>query len=223
MGAKDTIKTLMNAVPCRATDLVFGWRHRRRWEDKNGLGGLYQRYFNEYLRRAPIADAVAEVIRSADIHAPKIIEFGCSGGNNLKLLHERLSIPFTYCGLDIQEAAIEFARLQFPEDTFYKCSDADLSVLKPKLGRFDIFLAASVLCYLPQKETQAVLDFAAEIADYLVLCDYIERYDLDSGINDGLFLHPFGLMCQKAGFKIVVPAKFPWPGNRHGLFVARSL
>jgi SAM-dependent methyltransferase len=222
MGTKEVIKSLINVVSCRATDIVFGWRHRRRWQDENGLGGLYQRYFNEYLRRAPIADAVAEVIGNEDMNAPKIIEFGCSGGNNLKLLHERLSTPFRYCGLDIQEAAIEFARRQFPEDTFYKCSDTELSILKPKLGHFDIFLAASVLCYLPQKETQAVLDFAAEIADYLVLCDYIERFDLDSGINDGLFLHPFGLMCQKAGFKIVVPARFPWQKNRNGLFVARA-
>ena len=216
------LKKAINAVSCRATDAFFGWRHKRRWLDKQGLGGMHQSYFDEYQARLPVADTIAKLLETEAIGSPYVLEFGCSGGNNLKLLRERTSRPIRYCGLDIQEDAIAFARSAFPNDTFHVCSTEGLAALRPQLQHADIFLLSGVLYYLPQKEAQDVLNFAATIADHLVVCDILERFEQPQGRNDGLFLHPFREMCERAGFCVTDPPQLPQGEDRHGIFLAHA-
>jgi trans-aconitate methyltransferase len=153
---------------------------------------------------------------------PSIIEFGCSGGNNLKLLREMLPDPFEYCGLDISPSAIEFARPHFPDATFFCCAHTDLLVLEGKLSHSNIFLASGVLCCLPQKEVEAVLEFAARIADYIVICEEMGQFYETTGKNAGVFIHPYGLICHQLGLDIVLPPRQLGDGGGYGLFIARS-
>jgi Methyltransferase domain len=222
MSLKDNFRPLLNAISCRYTDIIFGNRHRRFWISKGGRDRLHEVYFDNYLKWRPLAEEIVELIETKGISNPKIIEFGCSGGNNLKLLRGITSMPLEYCGLDIQEDALAFARANFPDATFHKCADTELAELKPKLGHFDIFLISCVSYYIPQKEVQAIFDFAAEVANYVVVHEDLKCFDSPTGENYGLFLHPYRLICRRAGLEIIVPPHSIRKGDRHSVFIARS-
>ncbi len=153
---------------------------------------------------------------------PKIIEYGCSGANNLRLIKNLLP-NYAYCGVDINERAIDFARQQFPDDTFHVCDEDGFSKLVPQLGRYDVFLAFAVLYYIQPSKVQELLVKASHIASYVFICDDLTCFNLPVSRNDGLFLHPFSAMCREAGLEIIIgPIYFNEPGNRHGYFIARS-
>jgi len=222
IGLKQLGKICLKFVSCRATDIFFGARHRKYWA--GGSQANYRTYyFDEYKTRTPIIEELGSLLTANKIDCARIIEFGCSGGNNLRLMREILRQQIEYYGLDIQQEAIEFARKEFPKDNFYVCSDADITFTVDNLPQFDVFLVAGVFVYIPQKEAQIVLNCAAQIADYVLVCDCLDRFDLASGENKGLFLHPYGYMCKHAGLEIIVPPHPLSEGNPYSLFIARSL
>jgi hypothetical protein len=221
MTLKRLAKIGLKFISCRTTDIIIYNKHRRYWSRSSQQN--YKRYFDEYKTRAPIIEELGSLLVRNDIDSAKIIEFGCSGGNNLKLMREILKQEIEYCGLDIQKEAIEFARQEFPNDRFYMCADTNITSITRSLGRFHVFLIAAVLYYIPQREAQIILNCAAEIADYVIICDYLDRFDLVNGENNGLFLHPYRYMCEHAGIEVVITPHALNEGNRHGLFIGRSL
>ena len=208
---------VLRQLPSSATDAFYQWRHKRRWEHDPKV---HEEYFASYQERGPIIDAVIRVLDEHQIAEPRILEFGCSGGNNLRLLRERFDRPVRYCGLDIQERGIAFARQQFPDDEFYASSATTRAEL-PCTGHFDVFLASGVLLYLSQPQAQNVLAMAAQVSDHQVVCDYMERFDLSNGTNNGTFVHPFGAMCAASGLSVAVSPYLPKPTGL-GIFVTKT-
>ncbi len=215
------LKSIVNLVSCRPLDRFFAWRHRRRWLNTEDQGKLHESYFADYQSRRTIGEAIAGVIAAQHLERTRILEFGCSGGNNLRLIRELVTTPVTYCGLDIQPEAIAFAREHFPDDTFRVIRGDEFEELKQTLGQYDIFLVSGVLSYLPQKEAESVFSLAHHVAPNLVVCDVTERFALPVGANDGLFLHPYQRLCSEAGFRVTTPPVSD-PPDRFAVFVARA-
>src|SRR3989304_3103909 len=221
MFLKDVAKTVIDLFPEEMAAGFLAAKHRLWWRTKGSK--LHLAYAQDYKTRSAIVSAVKEVLHRVGRDRARIIEFGCSGGNNLRLMREILPWPVSYLGLDFQPDAIAYARQQYPEDVFHVCDDLGLPDLVPRLGPFDVFIASAVLYYIPLDRAQTVLRCAACLADYVVVCDDLSRFHLASGRNDGLFLPPYAALCRKAGLEIVVSPERPEdPGNRHGYFVARS-
>jgi hypothetical protein len=62
------------------------------------MDGAHLEYFEKYRDRLPFIQAAKDLLDEKAVKVPKIIEFGCSGGNNLRLIRE-LRWPISYCGL----------------------------------------------------------------------------------------------------------------------------
>ena len=151
----------------------------------------------------------------------RVLEFGCSGGNNLRLMRELSDRHIEFVGFDIQPPAIEFAKRQFPHDQFVLGGvDAFLEQKTPR-GYFDLFIASGVLHYLPQSECDAVLAAAARMADRIVICDELSRFNAEEGAVEGLFLHPFKRLCAQNGLIISSDARPMGDASRYGIFSVR--
>jgi hypothetical protein len=62
-------------ISCRATDILFGYKHRFWWTAKGQT--IYKRYYhNEYKTRAPIVEELRSLLIAEEINFAKIIEFG---------------------------------------------------------------------------------------------------------------------------------------------------
>jgi len=222
MLVKKTLWQLINLLPDKAVDQLAGLKHRYWW----GHAGQSQhlRYFQGYRDsgHTALVDAIKSWLEQTGLGHPRILEFGCSGGNKYLLMREQLGRPFSYCGLDLLPEAIGFAKEQFPGVPFRVCDDLQLPFLLQELGHFDLFLAPAVLYYIPPERVLKLLQCAALAADYVLVCDDLRCMDGATGRNDGLFIHPFRAMCQKAGLEILVVQPSLHPGNRHGYFLARS-
>jgi SAM-dependent methyltransferase len=191
-------------------DRLHTLKHRLYWLTEGRK--LYKRYFEDYRSRAETIDQLCEWLSAHSRYELRVLELGCSGANNLRLMRELVPLPITYVGLDIQREAISFARRQFPDDDFVVGDDRDLPRLLQQRGPFDVFIASSVLSYLPEPRCRAVLAEVAPKADVVLVCDVLSRLDEPTGMNDGLFLHPYARLCDEVGLKIV--AKVLHPGNR---------
>jgi SAM-dependent methyltransferase len=222
MSSRQFIKSLLRSISWRPLDVFLARRHQRRWLDKQDQGQLHVGYFADYRSRLPVAEAIAQITLHGKIVQPHIFEFGCSGGNNLRLLREVLPYPIKFTGIDIQEDAIAFAKSHFPEDTFVQTAGNDHEALEKLVGKVDIFLISGVLTYFPQKEAGDLFTLAHRISSYLVVCDVTERFYETKGVNDGLFLHPYKRMIEEAGFRILTPPPDN-PADRFAVFTAEAL
>ncbi|MGB6054841.1 MAG: class I SAM-dependent methyltransferase [Burkholderiaceae bacterium] len=212
-------KVIVKTLSKRTSDLIFSVKHRKTWRSDRHS---HFEYTKEYLTRLPLIQELQKLTAVTNRKRPRIIEFGCSGANNLRLIKTLLP-NHEYCGVDINQRAIDFARQQFPDATFHVCDEDGFSNLASQSGHYDVFLAFSVLYYIRPDKVEDLLIKASFIANYIFICDDLTCFHLPEGRNDGLFMHPFSAMCRTAGLDIIVgPVYFNEPGNRHGYFIARS-
>ena len=218
---KKFLRTAIAMLPAGAANRLHALKHRVYWLTKGGKA--HHMYFDAYKTRSEVLDVLRDWLAAHPRPALKVLEFGCSGGNNLLLLREMMPMPVTCLGMDIQPDAIAFAKAKFPDDTFMVGDDLVLAGRAATLGKFDVFLASGVLSYIPQARCQAVLGHAAQLADLVLVCDELSRFDAAEGDNDGLFLHPYAQMCREAGLEIVVPPVVSRTGHRYSTFLARAV
>jgi SAM-dependent methyltransferase len=220
---KRLLKSVVNCLPASAADKIYACRHRMYWILGKGT------QFHEISRHKPqvqILDVVRDWLKESPRPALRILELGCSDGNNFELLRKGLAIPIRYVGFDIQANAITAARERFPDDTFVLGDDRRLVETAPHCGTFDLFLVSAL--YLPQKRVSDVLSAIASIANFVLVSDYLDRFDCVEGVRDGLFLHPYSRLCRNANLEIVRHPRKTAPhyvdGKRcHDIFLARSL
>ena len=191
----------LDRLPGSVGERLHAIKHQIYWLTKGAK--LHQAYFEDYQTRSEPVVKLLDWLTINPRSDHRVLEFGCSGGNNLRLIREMVSFPIRYVGFDIQPGAIAFADSHFPHDLFIVGDDKALLEQAESLGRFDAFLASSVLCYLPERRCLAVLSMAARVADVVVVCDVLSRIDDATGLNDGLFLHPYSRLCDEAGLQIV--------------------
>ena len=198
---------------------LHAFKHRIYWLTKGSK--LHRVYFDSYQTRSEPIAKIRDWLGANPRPALRVLELGCAGGNNLRLMRELVGVPVRYVGFDIQPAAIAFARSRFPDDLFVVGDDRALLEQVDSLGRFNVFLASSVLSYLPEPRCLDILSMAARTVELVLVCDVLVRIDSPTGRNDGLFLHPYARLCEDAGLRIldrVVP-----PGEReYGTFTARA-
>lgn len=153
----------------------------------------------------------------------RVIEFGCSGGNNLKLMRELIEIPIDFVGFDIQHGAITFAKSEFPDDIFVLGGVDEFLRIGSTIGHFDVFLASAVLHYLPLSDCQSILEAAAKMSDLVVICDDLSRFECEEGVTDGLFRHPFRHLCHAVGLQVVAGPSLKNADTMYSIFAARPL
>jgi SAM-dependent methyltransferase len=213
-------QAMINLLPKRSADAILALKHRHTWRTDQRS---HLTYHEEYATRGELVNELQRWAPASGREHARVLEFGCSGANNLRLMRERGMGRVDYCGLDINAKAIDFARRTHPDARFHVCDDIGFARLAPQLGRFDGFLAFAVLYYIPAARVQSLLQTAAGIADHLFICDDLSRFDAEAGSSGGLFLHPWAAMCREVGLDIVHgPVQSNEAGNRHGFFVARS-
>lgn len=216
---KKLLRQAIASLPVGLVDRLDALKHRLYWLSKGSKA--HHTYFDSYRTRSGVLEVLQLWLAEHPLPALRVLEFGCSGGNNLRLLREMMPMPVVYVGLDIQPSAIEFARKHFPHDEFVVGDDATLARRAASLGRFDVFLASGVLSYLPEARCQSVLAHAAQLAGLVLVCDELSCFDAEEGGNDGLFLHPYARMCGDAGLEIVVPPVASTTGHRYSTFLAK--
>jgi SAM-dependent methyltransferase len=218
----DTLKQKVRRALVRwlpeAANSVLALKHRRSWRHDDDS---HLQYHAQYATRSVLIEELRRWVGQGG--APvRVLEFGCSGANNLRLMRERGLSDVEYCGLDINPNAIAFARRTYPGARFHVCDDLAFSALAPSLGRFDAFLAFAVLYYIPPERVLTLLKAARQSADTVLICDDLSHFDAAAGGNDGLFLHPWAALCREAGLEVVAgPVASTDPTNRHAYFVAR--
>lgn len=217
---KTILRKAIGMLPTGMANRVHAIKHRVYWLTKGG--NAHHTYFDAYKTRSEVLDVLREWLVAHPQSSLRVFEFGSSGGNNLLLLREIMPVPVDYVGVDIQPDAIAFARKKFPDTMFMVGDDLALADQTAALGRFDVFLASGVLSYIPQTRCQAVLNRAGEMADLVLVCDELSRFDAADGDNDGLFLHPYARMCREAGLEIAVSPVVSRSGHRYSTFMARS-
>ncbi|MDO9466392.1 MAG: class I SAM-dependent methyltransferase [Thiobacillus sp.] len=218
---KKFLRKAIALLPSSVANRLHALKHRIYWLTKGGKA--HHTYFDAYKTRSEVLDVLRDWLASHPLPALKVLEFGSSGGNNLLLLREIMPMPVEYVGMDIQPDAIAFAKTKFPDDVFMVGDDLALAEQAETLGKFDVFLASGVLSYIPQQRCQDVLAHAARLADLVLVCDELSRFDAPDGDNDGLFLHPYAQMCREAGLEIVVPPVVSKTGHRYSTFMARAV
>ncbi|MDP3420314.1 MAG: class I SAM-dependent methyltransferase [Thiobacillus sp.] len=218
---KKFVRKAIALLPSSVANRLHALKHRIYWLTKGGKA--HHTYFDAYKTRSEVLDVLRDWLAAHPQPALKVLEFGSSGGNNLLLLREMMPMPVEYVGMDIQPDAIAFAKTKFPDDVFMVGDDLALAEQAETLGKFDVFLASGVLSYIPQQRCQDVLAHAARLADLVLVCDELSRFDAADGDNDGLFLHPYAQMCREAGLEIVVPPVASKTGHRYSTFMARAV
>jgi SAM-dependent methyltransferase len=212
-------RAVVRWLPEATANSVLALKHRRNWRRD---GGSHLEYHAQYATRSVLIDELRNWLGQGGAQPPRVLEFGCSGANNLRLMRERGVSDVEYCGLDINPNAIAFARRIYPAARFHVCDDLAFGALAPSLGHFDAFLAFAVLYYIPPDRVLTLLKAARQSADTVLICDDLSLFDADAGGNDGLFLHPWAALCREAGLEVVAgPVASTDPSNRHGYFVAR--
>ena len=211
-------KAVIQLLPKGAADSLLALRHRHTWRHD---GHSHVAYHRDYATRGALIDELQRWMRDSGRTGVRVLEFGCSGANNLRLMRER-GIDVDYVGLDINPHAIAFARRTHGGATFHVCDDVGFAALAPTLGSFDAFLAFAVLYYIAPAKVAPILRGAGRLADRVFVCDDLSRFDAE-GANDGLFLHPWRALCSEAGLEVERgPQHLGDATNRHGLFVARA-
>lgn len=220
----DTLKqkarrALVRWLPAAVANSVLALKHRRSWRSD---GDRHLEYHAQYATRGVLIDELKRWLGQGGARTARVLEFGCSGANNLRLMRERGLSDVEYCGLDINPSAIAFAKRHYPDSRFHVCDDLAFSALAPSLGHFDAFLAFAVLYYVPPERVLMLLKTAGRSADTLMICDDLSHFHASVGSNDGLFLHPWAALCREAGLTVVTgPVASTDPTNRHGFFIAR--
>jgi len=217
---RSVLRSLVEALPVSLANRAHAAKHRLHWLTR--AHHAHQVYYNQYRTRDRIIQAALDWCAGHPRDPLRVIELGCSGGNNLRLLREmHPSGRIEYLGLDIQREAIAFGRRQFPDARFEVIDDRGLVDPQADWGHWDVFLASGVLSYLPEERAAAVLRAAARLADFIVVCDDLSRFDSTTGVNDGVFLHPYGVMSKEAGLAV---EQRPTQIDRHryGIFTATA-
>ena len=218
MNRVNRVLAKLDLLPDAVRDRLHSFKHRTYWLTKGGQ--LHRVYFDEYETRSEVIVVLRDWLNADPSRSSlRVLEFGCSGGNNLQLMREMLAVPIQYVGFDVQRNAIAFANHQFPNDLFVVGSEKALLKESRNLGRFDVFLASAVLSYIPERRCQAVLSMAAQIADMVLVSDVLGQIDSPKGINDGLFLHPYSRLCDEAGLQIMAKT-VRFGSRRYGTFMA---
>ena len=218
------VQWLLKHLPVTISDQLRALRHRAYW--------LYGRgtQFHNIHENGPqdlVLEGVDQLLKLSPTPTLRVIEFGCSAGNNLWGLRHSCKIPIKYFGVDIQPSAISLASEKYPTDRFLHGDASALTAMIGKEEVFDVFVASAVLYYLPEKEVVKVLGAAAQLAKFVLVCDYLEAFHEESGRSSGLFFHPFAKLCHQAGLEIIQgpPECRASNGPRlrpHGAFLARS-
>jgi len=200
-------------------DRLMALNYRLHWLGKRGVE--HERYFEKYQTRSGIIEVVRQWLVANPRSEIRVLEFGCSGGNNLRLMREMLPVPVSFVGFDIQAHAISFAQRMFPDDQFIVGDDHKLLAMEKELGTFDLFIASGVFSYIPENRCQAVLACSARLADYLLVCDILCRLREASGIK-GAFHHPYLRLCESAGLELYGDIIGSTTGHEYNTFMARS-
>lgn len=154
-------------------------------------------------------------------HELAIFEFGCSGGNNLRLLRERLDRPIRFVGVDLSPDAIRFAQETFPDDEFHVGDGSDaIRLLEDRHD--EVFLASGVLSYLPENGCRDVLRAAAKSCRVLLLCDQLDHIDAQWGHEDGIYHHPFRRLFAETGWEILGDVELSRTGHVYSSLAAHS-
>jgi hypothetical protein len=196
----ETIKAAISLLPPSASNRLYYLGHRWRWQKNDNR--QHVNYFESY--SIPLKREIAAVVAR---HLPPeggcLVEFGCSGANNLKLLRD-LGVDVTeYWGIDINATAIAFARETFPDDHFFVGDDYSLGDLSEKLPhRFDVFLLVGVLMYLSPERAVALLRWAQDRATSIVIADDTSCADASIGRHQGHFTHSYHRLLRDAGWAI---------------------
>lgn len=213
------LKKLAKLIPHPLADRIHAIKHRINWNRK--LGTEYRKYFDEYETRTFLADLIRD--HCQPVNGMRVFEFGCSGGNNLKLFRERLPVSFAYTGIDLSSEAIRFAKGTFPDDEFHLGDDRAAADLLAKGVDYDIFIASGVLSYLPETRCTTLLKAASKRCGMLVLCDQLDRFHDETGIEDGIYIHPFGRLLQETGWDVTTGIVPSITGHSYTSLVARSV
>lgn len=211
------MRSLLAALPTSLADRAHAWKHRVYWMTRGGRS--HETYYDNYRTRDRIVQVAVDWLRQHPDAPARVLEFGCSGGNNLRLLRELHGAPLDYLGLDLLPEAIAFGRRQFPDARFEVADDREFVRRAPSYGRWPVFLASGVLSYIPEERARSVLQAAARLSDLLVVCDELSHFDASTGGNDGVFLHPYRILCREVGLRIHLPPS-PLGSHRYGLFTA---
>jgi len=217
---KALLRTLIAALPEPLADRLHAFKHRRHWL-KQGVQ-CHAGYLEQYQTRNEVIGLALQWLKTnrPEIERIRVLEFGCSAANNLKLLRELIEQPIDYSGFDLQPLAIEMGRAQFPDAHLFVGDEVAMLAQMPTLGGFHIFLASGVLAYLPRARCQEVLSMAARCCEAVLICDDLTHFNDEYGENDGLFLHPYSRLCREAGLRPVLGPTRPAPGSRYSCFLA---
>jgi SAM-dependent methyltransferase len=216
---KQNLRRCVDCLPRWLADRVYSLYHRLVWQTK--AGKLHEVYYRDYQSLSTIIERIRASVTASPRQSLRILELGCSGGNNLRLMREMIPLPIEYVGFDIQPKAIAFAREKFPNDTFWLGDDLQLLQQGSGLGRFDVFLASGVFSYIPEARCVAVLALSARLADRVLVCDDLSHWARPAGACDGIFQHPYHRMCNEAGLELVGEPLPSTGGHRYGVFEAR--
>lgn len=211
------VKWIFAALPGCLRDRLRSFLHQRNWVTR--FRGEHEKYFKDYETRSFLVDLFKQHVCGED--DLMIFEFGCSGGNNLRLLRERLGRPVRFVGVDLSPDAIDFARETFPDDEFH-VGDGGASIKLLSGGRHDVFLASGVLSYLPEDGCRDVLHAAARSCRILLLCDQLDHMDAQRGLEDGIYHHPFRRLFAETGWEILGDVEPSRTGHVYSSLAARS-
>jgi len=198
---RSVLRSLVEALPVSLANRAHAAKHRLYWLTRGHRA--HQIYYEQYRTRDRIIQPALDWCATHPRNPLRVIELGCSGGNNLRLLREmHRGGDIDYLGLDIQRDAVEFARRQFPDARFEVADDRALADAQIPWGHWDVFLASGVLSYIQEERVAAVLRAAARLSELAVICDELSRFDATAGANDGVFLHPYGVLCKESGLHV---------------------
>lgn len=214
---KNIVKRLFTVLPGPLRDRLRSFLNQRNWVTR--FRGQHEKYFNEYETRSFLVDLLKQHVSGVDELA--IFEFGCSGGNNLRLLRERLGRPIRFVGVDLSPDAITFAKETFPDDAFH-VGDGSAAISLLEGGSHDVFLASGVLSYLPESGCRDVLRAASKSCRILLLCDQLDHMDAQQGLEDGIYHHPFRRLFAESGWEIVGDVEPSRTGHIYSSLVART-
>jgi hypothetical protein len=196
----EKVKAAISLLPPSTSNRLYYLGHRWRWRKQDNRQHI--NYFEDYsssLKR----EVAAVVARFLPAKRASLVEFGCSGANNLKLLRE-LGVDVTeYWGIDVNSTAIAFAAKTFPDDHFLVGDDhalADLSETLPH--RFDVFLLVGVLMYLSPERAVALMRWAHGRATSVIIADDTSCAGAPMSLHRGHFAHSYHRLLRDAGWAI---------------------
>jgi len=162
--------------------------------------------------------AAVKQARKTDPAEISILELGCANAPTLRHLNKvapKLNVDFT--GLELTECLVEDANTRYPHARIsVGGAEEMIEMSENELGRtkFDMFLAAGVLCQMPPNVVRDVLKYVNKYCDTILVWDYL--YNLDGELsknnpvifkhyeaaNHILFVNPYRDLLHDAGFEI---------------------